>query len=170
MGDAKIDGTEPVVSKSLTPAMTPDGTASASPSSNRHDLSTSYDELMQTVIWVPPTSTDDMPTDKSDITALKAAEPSVSYKGEFGELNMEATESARDAATSVAHDCHAQSNRPEAETASSSQREKSSDVLTGGVSLEEPLSLAALERNVFEMAETFRKGVMTEMETMKGWL
>ena len=32
----------------------------------------------------------------------------------------------------------------------------------------EPISLPALERNVFELAEKFRKDVMGEMETARG--
>ena len=164
-------------SSSSSKASASERTSSASPD-DKLDQSTSYDELMQTVIWVPP-SHDHGVSSRSEIDAdMEVRRNGDSGGSEEAQIpETEATESARDAPTSTMVHADAPTNRgtapsPPLPDTGEIKNTKDTSLKNGAGSnclVMEPISFAAMERNVFDMAEVFRKAVMKEMESMKGW-
>ena len=173
-----------------TTTITPQDTCSELP-----DLSTSYDELMQTVLWVPPSDSalrddDGVKNDTDCVNDRK--EKSNAREGEDRDglqEEVEATESARDVKSRLNSDVQSRLNSDAKSKLNSDAKSKlNSDVtlrINSDIEMEQskptaeelpssddmlldPPSFASLERNVFEMSEKFRKSVMEEMESMKG--
>ena len=136
------------------------------------DLSSSYDELMQTVIWVPPATETVTSTAAAAVTdVIQTTNVSAVVDDNMG------TPSGNDAKDGAAKVSTSTSKNPSTisttavigsvEESATSNRFSSSDVHLQQQQLTS-FSTVAIERNVFEMAEAFRKGVMVEIETMKG--
>ena len=165
-----------------TTTITPQDTCSELP-----DLSTSYDELMQTVLWVPPSDSalrddDGVKNDTDCVNDRK--EKSNAREGEDRDglqEEVEATESARDVKSRLNSDVQSRLNsdaksklnsdvtlRINSDIEMEQSKPTAEELPSSDDMLLDPPSFASLERNVFEMSEKFRKSVMEEMESMKG--
>ena len=117
---------------------------------------------MQTVLYVPPTVSDGVDDVLSHCIG-NLGQGNDSSRITADDADVEATESARDVPSlPIGDDGMSKIHRQK-----SSQATDESRSVSGSLIPESP-SFASLERNVFELADKFRKDIMAEMESMKG--